>query len=132
MKLGHQVERAFLKYLQDNYPELKAVKSSEQDDLCHGTDIVINPPHWKNIRGVAIGVTTSPHRGKYFADAYKAKRKFDLFIEVVFDSFMIDFSSDEQLGQAFDNAACELLNDLPLIGSHVLYASHLDAFYHHI
>ena len=84
-----------------------AEKSSVDADLHFGTDLFIAVGDKK----VAVGLTCMPCKHKVLKDMEKARRAFDLYIEVYVDTIMVD--TDARLDRAVQQmlVAVEFLAD---------------------
>jgi hypothetical protein len=116
---GFELEKRFLKFVEEEYPELNIQHAHYHLDQRHGTDFLLI-----NDRLILpIGITTNSDPWKWESDARKARRKFRRHLVIYFDRPQIcieEFEERRNWSSALDNVGDFLLNEKVPEGFHVL------------
>ncbi len=102
LKSGRVLEDAFLRQAQRDYGELNPKPATLEQDMHHGTDVVLE---WENGKCIPIGLTRKMEVEKVLRDANKASRMWDFWVEVI-------VPGSETEDTDIDNALSYLSNEM--------------------
>jgi hypothetical protein len=102
LKSGRVLESAFLTQASRDYPELNPRPATLEQDMHHGTDVVLE---WEDRRLIPIGLTRKMEVEKILRDASKASRMWDFWVEII-------IPSHEEEDTAIDNALSYISNEM--------------------